>query len=173
LAKNNPENEKKMMYHDVAEISIIDTGGLDGTHYLPFIIPLEADTIRLLQEVVLPQHMVEDINTMLQSRLYQKTRTIRLTYKKKDKIRSDVLRNFKAIADLMKTEPNYPKLKWQQIKNHLTCVLGGSDKRVIEEHKQSILNCIYNATGEKPSYYDGADCSAFISAIDTKLMENI
>jgi len=169
--KNSSENQKKMMYHDVVEISFFDTSGMDGTLQTPFIIPLEADTVRLLQEHIDPQNLIEDINTMLQSRLYQKSKTIILTYKKKEKIRMDVLKNFKAVADLMRVEPDYPNLKWQQIRKHLTYVLRGSDKRVIEEHTKSILNCIYNASGKKPSFYDGADCSAFVIAVDKKLMD--
>jgi hypothetical protein len=164
------QSEKKMMYHDVAQLSTFDTRTKDSLEIIPFVIPLEVETIRLLQENIEPQHLIEDINTMIQSRIYQKTKKIRLEYKKKDKIRHDVMQNFKAISDLMRTEPQYPTLKWQQVNRHILTVLAEADNRVTNEYGISILTCIYNATGNKPSYYDGADCSAFIQAVNDRIM---
>ena len=166
--QQNNASLKKMMYHDVADISTYNSAGLDGSHHIPFVIPLEADTIRLLQQVIEPQNLIEDINTMLQARLYLKTQTTRLVYKGKDKLRSDVLDNFKAIADLLIREPDYPELKFKPIKKNIKLILGRCDDRVLNQYIKSIKDCIALATGKSLSFYDTIDCSPLIKAINEK-----
>lgn len=159
---------KKMLLNVVvSNISDIDVSKYDPFEKSYVTIELENGVILRAQEKFKNEEINEEINFLLDKNLLNKE--IFLIFRGKQKIRFDVLKKLKSMADLFISLQQYPYFKKQIILIHVKNVLGEPDPRVLNWYVDCIEQCIYSGTGKKLSYYENRDVSYFVNAVDSKI----
>jgi len=116
-------------------------------------------------------HESEEINFLLDKKLEDKICESILIFKGKTKIRKDVLKKLKAIADLISNQSIYPKLRRQTVLVIVKNILVEPDPRVVEEYMKTIGNFIKSSHGKNLTNYEEIDMSPFVNAVYEKYQE--
>lgn len=143
--ENHVESCSKMMLNDVADKKLDLPQELINKLYEKYGEYTQQFVINLLQRQVEKQ--------------------VELRYRGRLKIKSDVLKRFKAIADHLQSQTIYPNLRKNVVERIVKDILVDPDERVLKWYVDSIDLCIRQATGKYLSYYQNCDVSAFVFAV--------
>lgn len=152
---------EKMMLNDV--VPTLETIRIDNKEPLNksrITINLQNNLILRLQEEPNPE---EELNFILENKLINE-KIFDLKYKGRSRIRTDVLKRLRELAESLKTLPQYPQFKRQEIEKHMENILWKLDFRVKEEYLKSISDCLEKGL----SNYSKSDITSFILAVEKK-----
>ena len=150
------EYEMMLLNYVANEIKDINLQGTDPDEESKVVVRLSNHILSKLQEADDPSHRV----SIILERYFEKIER-KLRYKGRTKIKADVLRRFKAIADYLRSQDCYKiGFNKKQLENIIKTVLVDPDPRVLREYLISVEGC----TG-RTSYYRSEDVRPFVCEV--------